>query len=400
MRTCQACESKDLEFVLSLGWLPPPNDFRPIGIEADHQIWMPTDLFYCNDCSLVQLAYSGPSKVVFPSHYPYTRGVTGNLRANFVHLYNEMKTLLGLESKDFIIDIGSNDGTLLSNFVGKHKVLGIEPTDIADLANKQGITTHKAFFNAKEADYVKSNSSKASRIIVTCANCFAHMPDVPDIMKGIKTLIGDNGVFVSESHYLMDLLTDLQYDTIYHEHLRYYSVKSIRNLLMQFGLEVFHVRTISTHGGGIRVYAAPPGLYPVQSSVEVIMAEEPDPLDEFLKDFAEDVYLSKLELMSKMTKCRLIGCKVVGIGAPSRAATVINYCRLELEYIAELKDSLKVGKYMPGTNTPVVDEEILFGDNQPPVAILFSWHIADEIVPKLREKGFHGKIILPCERIV
>jgi hypothetical protein len=287
--------------------------------------------------------------------------------------------------------------------VDKHQVIGIEPTDIADMAQDRGIRTVKTFFNADTARKINGWTSSRGRNIVTCANCFAHMTSVPDIMTGIRELIGDDGVFVSESHYLMSLLDSLQYDTIYHEHLRYYSLHSISYLLHKFGLEVFHVKKIPTHGGSIRVYARKLGSsagIPTTSDVRVMMDSEPHGADlvNKLKRFAKDVRLSKLQLMSKMFDYRLKGYTVAGISAPSRAATVINYCRLELDYVVELPGSLKIGKCMPGTNIPVGNENILFGSDQPQAAVLFSWHIADEIIPKLRAKGYRGEICLPCAR--
>jgi hypothetical protein len=371
---------------------------RPIGVEAKQQVWMPTDLMLCTGCSLVQLAYTGPKEIVFPAYYPYTSGVTKMLRDNFADLYQQMIGLrILLKSSDMVIDIGSNDGTLLSNFSRTNMVLGIEPTDIAKLANSRGIPTMQRFFNWEVAQDI-CRQYPGIRKHVTCANCFAHMDDVGDIMRGILELIGDDGVFVSESTYLMDTLAELQYDTIYHEHLRYYSVTSISNLLRRYGLEVFHVKHIPPAGGSIRVYASRPGLFPITYNDGDIQEPTGKALVDRLKTFAEDVVLSKHQLMSEMFRQKVVGHKVAGISAPSRSSTVINYCRLELDYICELPGSLKLNKYAPGTNIPVVDESILFGSQQPEAAILFSWHIADEVIPKLREKGFRGEIILPCSR--
>lgn len=399
---CQSCGGEHLEKTLSLGYLPPPNDMWPVGTVLDRQTWMPTDLMLCHSCNLVQLGYTGPQDVVFPAHYPYTSGVTKNLRLNFAELAVEMRTLFNLKENDLIVDIGSNDGTLLSNFVRNHVVVGVEPTNIADLANERGIKTIKEFFSPSTARaIIEEAGALTSRRFVTCANCFAHMDNIPSIMEGVIDLIGDDGVFVTESHYLMDLLQTLQYDTIYHEHLRYYSLVSIRNLLWRYGLQVIHARRISTHGGSIRVYAKRANFpLPVSKEADDLLRFEPVALGliEKLNRFARDVAMSKLQLMATMRDLRRSGFRVAGISAPSRAATVINYCRLELDYVAELTGSLKLGKYMPGTSIPVVDEEILFGAKQPEAAVLFSWHIADEIIPKLRAKGFLGRIILPCAR--
>ena len=394
---CQVCDGY-LQHVMSLGYLPPPNDMRPIGVVADQQSWMPTDLMLCTACSLVQLAYTGPKETVFPSYYPYTSGVTKMLRNNFADLYREMSVRRILKPYvNMVIDIGSNDGTLLSNFARSNMILGVEPTDIAKQANAHGIPTMQEFFDAEVARRINTMYPKIPKV-VTCANCFAHMENVSDIMTGILELIGDDGVFVSESTYLMDTLDKLQYDTIYHEHLRYYSITSITNLLRRYGLEIFHVKHIPPAGGSIRVYASRPGLFPITYNDGDIPEPTGQALVDRLEDFARDVVLSKHLLMNEVFKHKVLGHKVAGISAPSRSSTVINYCRLELDYICELPGSLKMGRYAPGTNTPVVNESVLFGPKQPEAAILFSWHIADEVIPKLREKGFKGEIILPCSR--
>src|SRR3989440_9880254 len=180
--------------------------------------------------------------------------------------------MLKLAAQDLVIDIGSNDGTLLSNFKS-HRVLGIKPTEVSKIANSRGIPTLMRYFAPAVAAEVKREHGPAR--VVTAANCFAHIEDVHAIVEGIIDLIGPDGVFISESHYLIGLLDRLQYDTIYHEHLRYYSLNSLASLLQMHGLEVFHARAIPTHGGSIRVYAARRGARPVSEGVAAMLAAEP-----------------------------------------------------------------------------------------------------------------------------
>src|SRR5262249_27742819 len=161
--------------------------------------------------------------------------------------------------QDLVIDIGSNDGTLLSNFKS-HRVLGIEPTEVGEIANSRSIPTLKRYFAPEVAAEVNRGHGPAR--VRTAARCFSHIPDARSIVEAILDLLGLDGVFISESHYLIGLLERLQYDTIYHEHLRYYSLTSLANLLKMHGLEVFHARSIPTHGGSIRVYAARQGTRP------------------------------------------------------------------------------------------------------------------------------------------
>ncbi|HZL61074.1 MAG TPA: class I SAM-dependent methyltransferase [Pseudolabrys sp.] len=395
---CQVCGYAPLDDVLSLGYMPPVNQMVPIGQQPLQQPWFPTNLLHCSNCDLVQLGLAVDPVIIFPPEYPYTSGTTKVLRDNFADLQRESAAMLGLGPDDLVVDIGSNDGTLLSNFQhGGHRVLGIEPTDVGDIANQRGIKTLKRYFGVKVAREVKREHGPAS--VVTAANCFAHIEDVHAIVDGIVEMLKDGGVFISESHYLIGLLDTLQYDTVYHEHLRYYSVASLKHLLEMHDLEVFHARPIPSHGGSIRVYAARRGSHAVQESVRRMLASEPrgEALAKRLVDFKRDVILSKLRLLSMLRDLKERGARIAGISAPSRASTLVNYVGLDeglIDYVCEIPGSLKIGKYMPGTGIPVVDEAKLFSD-QPDCAVIFSWHIADELAPKLKAKGFHGQLITP-----
>jgi hypothetical protein len=402
---CQVCGHAPLESVLSLGYMPPVNQMVPVGEVAHQQPWFPTDLLHCRTCDLVQLGLAVDPAIIFPPEYPYTSGTTKLLRDNFADLHRESAAMLGLGGDDLVVDIGSNDGTLLSNFKnGGHRVLGIEPTDVGDIANSRGIPTMKRYFGPEVAREVKREHGAAS--MVTAANCFAHIEDVHAIVDGIVEMLKDDGAFVSESHYLMGLIDTLQYDTVYHEHLRYYSVTSLKHLLEVHGLEIFHARPIPSHGGSIRVYAARHGTHTVQDSVRRMLSAEPrgEALARRLATFRRDVVLSKLRLLAMLRDLKEKGARVAGISAPSRASTLVNYVGLDealIDYVCEIPGSLKIGKYMPGTRIPVVDEAKLFED-QPDCAVIFSWHIAEELAPKLKAKGFRGKLIspLPTPRVL
>ena len=402
---CQICGHAPLDAVLSLGYMPPVNQMVPVG-QAPHQLpWFPTTLLHCHNCDLVQLGLAVDPTIIFPPEYPYTSGTTKLLRDNFADLQRESAAMLGLTDNDLIVDIGSNDGTLLSNFqTGGQRVLGIEPTDVGDIANQRGIPTIKRYFGVEVAREVKREFGAAS--VVTAANCFAHIEDVHAVVDGIVELLKPDGVFISESHYLIPLLDTLQYDTIYHEHLRYYSLTSLKHLLEMHGLEIFHARLIPSHGGSIRVYAARHGTHSVEDGVRRMLATEPrgDAMVKRLDTFRRDVILSKLRLLSMLCELKEKGARVVGISAPSRASTLVNYVGLDegvIDYVCEIAGSLKIGKYMPGTQIPVVEESRLYSD-QPDCAVIFSWHIADELAPKLRARGFCGKLItpLPAPRIL
>ncbi len=394
---CQVCDYSNLEPILFLGYLPPVNSVHPIGQKPHEQPSYPAQLLYCPQCNLVQLGLIVDPKILFPSEYPYTSSTTKILRENFAELYHECKTIVNLSHDDLVVDIGSNDGNLLSNFKSNHRVLGITPEDIGKIAIERGIPTIISYFNKDVVLKVRSEEGQAK--IITATNVFAHIEKINEILELIIELLKEDGVFISESHYLLSLIETLQYDTIYHEHLRYYSLHSLKYLLEMHGLEIIHAKQIPTHGGSIRVYAARQGKYPVRESVSSLIKKEKQVLmdKKNLFEFKKRVVISKLELQAMLLNIKKQGKRIYGVSAPSRATTLINYVGIDndiLDCVLEIKGSHKIGKYVPGTLIPIVEESKLFED-QPEYALLLSWHIADELAPKLREKGFKGKFIVP-----
>jgi len=394
---CQICDNDKLESIMFLGYLPPVNQMHPIGEKPQEQPSYPAQLLYCPKCNLVQLGLIVDPKILFPPEYPYTSSTTKILRDNFVDLYKECKTIVDLGKEDLVVDIGSNDGNLLNNFKENHKVLGVTPEEIGKIAIERGIPTILDYFKKEVVEKIKKENGKAR--IITATNVFAHIENINDITELILELLADDGVFISESHYLLSLIETLQYDTIYHEHLRYYSLYSLKYLLEKHGFEIIHAKKVPTHGGSIRVYASRKGIYPVKDTVNVLLDKEKSTIldKEKLLEFKERVVASKLELYSLLSDIKKQGKRIYGIGAPSRASTLINYVGLDdgiLDYVLEIKDSHKIGKYMPGTLIPVVEETKLFED-QPEYALFLSWHIADELANKLKDKGFKGEFIVP-----
>ena len=219
---CQISKKKDLKRILSLGFLPPVNDYQPINSRKKEEIFFPAELMYSKSSKLAQLGTIVNKEIIFPKEYPYTSSTTKILRENFKELYNESSKLLNLEQEDLIIDIGSNDGNLLSNFNSKHRVLGVTPELIGKLAIKRGINTIIKYFDDATTNYILKKYGKAR--LITATNVFAHIDNVEDVMKNINKLLDKNGFFISESHYLVELIKTVQYDTIYHEHMRYYSL--------------------------------------------------------------------------------------------------------------------------------------------------------------------------------
>lgn len=403
---CQVCNSDKLDSILFVGFIPPVNTMPRVGSVAVEQPAYPLEMLRCRDCTLVQIGLEVAPEILFPESYPYLSGSTRILRTNFADLEREASALLGLKKDGLVIDIGSNDGTLLSNFHGAgYKVLGIEPSQAADVAMKNGIDTLKTYFNRDIARKVAAERGKAQ--LITAANVFAHIGDIHSVVDGIVELLAPRGVFTSESHYLLDLVETIQYDTIYHEHLRYYSLGSLQYLLAGHGLEVFHIKRIPTHGGSIRVYSARKGEREIMPSVREQLAEENKrgiTDGSGLRDFRQRVIRSKADLYELLAPLKRKGARIYGIGAPSRASTLINYVGLDdgiLDAVMEVSSSHKLNKYIPGTRIPVLDEKKLYED-QPDYALLLSWHIAEELAANLRKGGYKGRFItpLPAPRIL
>ena len=394
---CQVCAHDKLDPILFLGYLPPVNTMPVIGEKPHEQSSFPAQVLYCNKCHLVQLGCVVDPKVIFPSSYPYTSSTTKILRENFAELYQECKTIIPLTKNNLVIDIGSNDGNLLNNFKDNHRVLGVTPEEIGKLAIAKGIPTVIDYFGRSVVNRILKDQGKAK--IVTATNVFAHIEDVNEILDCIINLLDSDGVFISESHYLLPLIETLQYDTVYHEHLRYYSLHSLKYLLESHGLEVIHAKEIPTHGGSVRVYAARKGMFKAQKTVADLLKKEKEIVTkkENLLKFKDKVVLSKLQLLALLLDIKKKSKRIFGISAPSRASTLINYVGIDdgiLDCVVEIKGSHKIGKYIPGTLIPVLDESKLF-EEQPEYALLLSWHIAEELAPKLKKFGFKGDFIVP-----
>ncbi len=396
---CQACRKNMLRSILFVGYLPPVNTMAEIGSVPQEQPAYPLELLSCAGCGLAQIGLEVDREILFPPDYPYRSNSTRILRANFSDLYGNCREMFALGPTDLCVDIGSNDGTLLSNFCnGGHPVLGIEPTRAANDAKARNIRTVVTFFSKETAEDCRAEFGPAR--IITAANVFAHIGDVHAVIDGITALLRHDGAFISENHYLLSLIETLQYDTIYHEHLRYYHLAALKPMLEAHGLEIFHVQRIPTHGGSIRVYSAFQGEQAVRPSVAQALEAEGKAglLDgSALESFRRRAVQSKLELYGLLAEVKRRGDRIFGIGAPSRAATLINYVGLDdgiLDCVVEIASSPKVGRYIPGTRIPVLDERKLF-EEQPGYALLLSWHIADELVEGLRRKGFRGRFVAP-----
>jgi len=396
--SCQICSSNDLVKILDLGMHPPPLKF--LNNNEPEQLF-PLQLFFCKSCHLWQLGDAVDPSVLFKT-YTYESGVSNSFKN---HLYNFAKLLVDrfhLTSNDLVIDIASNDGTLLEGFSSFNiRILGVEPSNVADIAKNKGIPTVKNFFDEDVAKEILKKYSKAK--VITATNIFAHVKSLDSFMKGVQLLLKEDGIFVTESQYLMDIVQKLEYDTIYHEHLRYYGIKQLEKLFDIYDMEIFDAERISAQGGSIRVFSSFKEKISKNNSVkELIHKEEEFGLNKLdtAKEFATRVENNKKDLRELLLKIKSEGKSIAGIGAPARSSTVLNFCKIDskiLDFIAE-KGILKIGKVTPGTHIEVVDDKTLI-EKQPDYALLLSWHLKDNLIPKIRNDGYKGKIIVPLPKI-
>ena len=396
---CQICGSIDLQVILKYGHQCPVHGHRTKDQLNEEEVFYPLNLCFCNNCFLVQIDYIiDPQKVFYPE-YPYMTSMTNMLVNNFRELANYCYDKF-LDSKDLVVDIGSNDGSLLKFFQEKGiKVLGIEATNIANIANERGINTWQEFFNSETVSKIIREYGKAK--LVTAANVFAHIPNPIILTKIIKELLTDDGVFISESQYFLDTIQKNQIDEIYDEHLRYYSLKPYIKLMELAGMSVINAERISAAGGSIRIFAKP-GKHEASANVARIIKEE----EKFglydlekLKKFGNEAIIVKHELMELMLNCKKEG-RIVGIGGAARSNTLLGFAGINnnlIDYIAEKPGSPKIGLYTPHTHIPIVNEERLFIE-QPEFGLVLSWHIGDDLMNILREKGYKGKFVMPLPK--
>ncbi|MGI9485091.1 MAG: class I SAM-dependent methyltransferase [Geminicoccaceae bacterium] len=397
---CQVCGSVDLDLVIDLGHQPLCDGLLSAAMLDEPEISYPLRLFRCTSCSLTQLDYVVDGSVVYAPDYPYRSGITKELAVYQQAFADGVIGSYGMEDGSLCVDVGSNDGTLLTGFKKrKMRVLGIEPTNIAKIAiDENQIDTWQAFFTEDLTRQIVEEHGHAK--VVTMTNVFAHMATLGEVMRGITRLMDDDGMFITESHYLMDVIKGLQYDTIYHEHIRTYSLRSLIMLFEQYDLDVFDVQRADRYGGNIRAYVCRKGARSVSPAVGSLLQEERDfgLYDSAVyKVFLEGARSTRNALMDFAYEAKSSGKSFVGNSCPGRCSTLINYCGLNrdlLPYLAEQPTSLKLGKYLPGIHTPIVENSILI-DHQPDYVLLLAWHYAKPIMEQLRARGLRSKFVMP-----
>lgn len=340
--------------------------------ERDTGKTYPLRVTRCTGCGLPQLDYLVERAQVFPPGHPYASGNSAALRRHFAALAEQLRPRLTPGA--LLVDIGANDGTLLRAFDHQGlRQVAVEPTGQIRKTSP-GVHRYQEFFTTDTARRIREQHGPAT--VVTACNVLAHCADPHDFTSGVRHLLDDDSVFVTENHDWARVARDLQIDTVYHEHLRFFTPGALARLLEAHGLLLQAIEPIGTHGGSLRAYAAPdptPGLH--ERATRAL-----DTLHRLVADAAD-------------------AGPVYGISAATRATPLIHAAALTalIDRVCETPGSEKIGTRIPGTTIPIVPDEHLILE-QPPHALLFAWHLAGDIVPKLRAAGYRGRFIAPLPR--
>ncbi len=399
--TCRICKGNDLTRILSLGEHPPVDNFTDAAHIPDEKRY-PLDVYFCGTCNLVQLLDVVAEDELFHGEYAYFSSASKPLVDHFRSYAEDVKNEYA-QAGDLVVDIGSNDGVLLQFFADTCRVLGIEPSaNVAKTAREKGVETLDGFFTVHMAKEIALKYGKAK--VISANNVFAHIDNLDEIVQGVKELLTDDGIFVSESHYLLDLIEHMEFDTIYHEHLCYYSVKPLQHLFQQFGMEVFDVQRVKTHGGSIRVFARKATGAPLKSSVqELLDLEEKAGLHTLSRfnDFQKDAEAIRDKLVSLVRGFRTEGKIVTAYGAPAKGNTLLNFCGFTADDLKYVTDTTpyKIGLLTPGSHIPVMSPDILKTD-MPDYILLLAWNYKDFILEKEKELRARGaKFIIPIPTV-
>jgi SAM-dependent methyltransferase len=324
--------------------------------------------------------------------------------AEFARTAQEM---LSLGANDLVVDIGSNVGVLLEAFrQNGTRILGVDPaSNIVRIAERRGVETLNEFFGLDVARQIVSQRGQAS--LITATNVFAHVDDLGAFMRAVDLLLNERGVFIFEAPYLVNLIKQLEYDTIYHEHLSYLSVKPLLPFLRRFGMAVFDIQQRDIHGGSFRVFVAREGRMAIAPVIDELLAGEERMglyTPKVLKAFAGAVEQNRQDLLWLLRRLKREGKRLAGVSAPAKGMTLLNYCRIgteTLDFVSE-KSTLKIGRFTPGTHIPVLSDDELIR-RAPDYVLLLAWNFAEEIMSNLNAyvaKGGRFIVPIPAPRLV
>ncbi len=402
---CQICNSKKIFPVIDLGYQPLADDLKDSKTVNEKVISYPIKIYFCGKCRLIQNNYIVGDNTLYSKNYHYRPGISKTVVENQFALAQKIKEIYELKEKDLVVDIGSNDGTLLNQFkkLSIKNLFGIEPTNTIKFQKKIGIKSLQKFFNLKSSNIVKSKVGKAKVIITT--NVFAHSNNMEDFIKGVKNLISKNGVFVIENHYLLDVIKKKQFDTFYHEHLRTYSLKSLIKLLKYYGFKVVDAYCSERYGGNIQAHFAlkNSNIKRKLTNINKILNNEKkaklDQTQTYL-NFKKDIDKIGKKIKSFLEKNK--NKKIVAKAYPARASVVLHYYSFikdYIKYIAEQSTSLKLNFFIPGTNIQIIDSKEM-KKNKPDIIIVLAWHLFEPIHQKWLKLGLKKtKYVKPLPKL-
>ena len=400
---CILCGNDKVEEFLDLGETALANQFlRADEIDGDERKY-PLRIGFCHGCGHVQLTDSVPPGEMF-DNYLYISSASDTLKNHLWDLSDLLVRRYGLGTQDLVIDIGCNDGTLLKGFL-RHGVrpLGVDPAqNLAVFTDGTGIERCTRLFTAASAKDIVARWGHAS--LITATNTLPHIQDLADFIDGLKTALKPGGVFVIEMHYLLDIIEQVAFDTIYHEHVSYWALGPMKRLFEAHGMAIVDAERVPLHHGQLRVHVQRQGEGAVQPSVEkILLAEKAAGLDTMstYTKFAERAQKIKRDLHETLRNLADRGQRIAGYGAPAKGNTLLGFLDIGptlLPYIVD-KSPLKQGLYTPGTHIPVVQPERLLAD-QPDYVLLLAWNFADEIVAQQAEyQKRGGKFMVPVPEV-
>lgn len=397
---CRLCACKKLDTILDLGDQPPANSLTKSKDNEETKI--PLRLLRCAECSTVQLSATVDPAYLF-SHYVWVTG-TSRTAIEYSKTFSEKVIKYVPKNNPFVLEIASNDGTFLKCFKEKGcKVLGIDPAqNIAEIATNAGIETWPEFFNEEVATKVLSKVGRPD--VAIARNVLPHVKQIDSIAKGLCDLVGKDGTIVVEFHYAGPIVDELHYDSIYHEHLFYFSLKTMGSVFQKYGFSIYDLFRSPISGGSLVVFLSSENK-PQTSDLEKALLKESDSnLNELetWKSFGEKSKEHADQLRS-MIQTRLSDGKCVAYGASARSSTMLNFAEIDCNYLAYVidKNPWKQGLFTPGTRIPIVGfDEGLQGLSSGDSLILLAWNFEKEIVDEVRRAGFEGQILVPLpERI-